>query len=206
MSDDDFFGVITMRLLPLLVFLIVGCAQSSSLLMPSAEGERSSASDVIEVVVKPVTTHGIGSDDEKRWGLDISAYFSAFEVDLANRTKEDISFFPLQTSLSGLWKIKKMALGEDDSIHYYKGGDAPVFNVLIPKSKRRIKKEVEQIKKARLLGGTLKPGEEKTGLILFKKVYQDRCKRVVLAFEGITVVRTGEKKTFSFEFSCEKEE
>jgi len=174
--------------------------------MPSSEGLFSPDSEVIEVTVKPVTTHGIGSDDEKRWGLDLSAHFSAFEVNIINQTKEDISFSPLQSTLSGLWKIKKTALTEDESIRYYKEGDARVFNVLIPKSDARIERETKKIKKARLKGSVLKPGAQTRGLLLFKKIYQDRCKRVVLSLEGFRVARTGEKKAFTFEFSCNKEE
>jgi len=195
-----------MKVLSLLVLFLVGCAQSSSLLMPSSEGTFSPESEVIEVLVKPVTTHGIGSADEKRWGLDISAHFSAFKVEIINRTKEAISFSPDQIFLSGLWKIKKKALSEEESVLYYRRGDARAFNILIPKSDARIQREVKKIKEARLLGGTLEPGGQKSGLVLFKKIYQDRCKKVILTLAGIKVIRTKEKKTFSFEFSCKKEE
>lgn len=148
----------------------------------------------------------MGSDDEKQWGFEISAYFSAFEVAVQNNTKEEIRFAPAQSYLLVGATEKFQALKEDAAIRYYKAGDDPSRFVLIPKSKKRVEEEIKHIKAAWLTGGSILPNQQKKGLILFKKVKHDQCDRVTLNLEGITLAASGMRKPFSFSFSCKEEE
>src|SRR5581483_2422985 len=79
--------------------LIAGCASVSPPLAPISNAPISSDAETIQVVVKPIVTKGIGSEDEKKWGVDLSAYFTSFEVRVINKTKKQIFFNPLQSYL-----------------------------------------------------------------------------------------------------------
>lgn len=191
-----------LKIISMLALFFVGCTPSSPLLIPTAEGKNTGGRKVIQVIVKPITTHGIGSEDEKRLGIDLSRYFTAFEVVLANQTKEAISFSLSKIYLSIEEEEEHLPLNETDSIRYYREGDDPKRIILFPKSKKKMAREIEKIKAIRLKDGDIAPGDRKKGLILFKKVGQDHCRDVALTLEDITVMRTGEKKRFSFPFSC----
>jgi len=191
-----------LKIISILAIFCLGCAPSSPLLIPTAEGQNVKGRETIQVIVKPITTHGIGSEDEKRLGIDLSKYFTAFDVVLANQTKETISFSLSRTYLTIGSEQERLPLDETTSIQYYREGDDPSRIVLIPKSKKKMAQEIEKIKALRLKDGDVVPGDRKKGLILFKKVGQDHCRDVVLTLEDITVMKTGEKKRFSFPFAC----
>lgn len=188
-------------ILVLAVFLF-GCTPSSPLLLPTAEGKNAAGTEVIQIIVKPITTHGIGSEDEKRLGIDLSDYFTAFEVILVNQTKEAISYSLSKTYLAIEGEREQLPLSEAGSIRYYHEGDDPTRIILFPKSKKKMAQEIDRIKIARLKDGDILPGDRRGGLILFKKISQDHCRDVVLTLDDITVTKTGEKKRFSFPFSC----
>ncbi len=191
-----------LRIVSVLVLFLTGCASSSPLLMPTAEGQNVGGRETIQVIVKPIATQGIGSEDEKRLGIDLSKYFSAFEVVLANQTKEAIAFSLSKVALTIESEQALFPLNEAESIRYYQEGDDPTRIVWFPKSKKKMAREIEKIKTNRLTDGEIAPGAQKKGLVLFKKVGQDHCRDVVLTLEEITVMKTGEKKRFSFPFSC----
>ncbi len=186
----------------LFLLLLVGCSSTSPLLTPTTIGKNVPMREAIHVVVKPIATQGIGSEDEKRLGIDLSSYFTAFEVSIVNGTKETISFSPLNVYVQLESGQKLHVLDEEHSIRYYREGDDPSRIALFPKSKKKVQGEIEKIKKSRLIGSDIAPGRQNNGLVLFKKVSHKRCREVILTLEKITVVRTGEKKSFSFPFSC----
>ncbi len=188
----------------LFIILLTACTSSAPLLMPTATGKHVPQRDSIQILVKPITTKGIGSEDEKRLGIDLSDYFTAFDVALVNQTKEDITFLLNDISLLIEAEEEYRPLDEQGSIQYYKDGDDPDRLVLIPKSIKRVNKEIGIIKTIRLQEGDIAPRSQRKGLILFKKVSQKHCRDVLLSFEKITVIRTGEVKRFSFPFSCDE--
>jgi len=184
--------------------LIAGCASVSPPLTPISNAPISSDAETIQVVVKPIVTKGIGSEDEKKWGVDLSAYFTSFEVRVINKTKKQISFNPLQSYLIDGTDQRETALNEAESLRYYKGdGDSVI--TLVPKSNGKIQEETEKILTARLNEGPVPPGEQKDGILLFKKISRDRCQKVTLELNGITVPQSGEEKRFSFSFACDNE-
>ena len=184
--------------------LIAGCASVSPPLTAVSNAPISSDAETIQVIVKPIVTKGIGSEDEKKWGVDLSAYFTSFEVRVLNQTKKQISFNPLQSYLVDGADQKQSALNEAESILYYKGeGDSVI--TLVPKPNAKIQEETEKIVAARLNEGAILPGEQKDGILLFKKISRDRCQKVSLELNGITVPESGEEKRFSFSFACDNE-
>ncbi len=191
-----------LKIISILALFFTGCSTSSPLLMPTAEGQNAGGREAIRVIVKPITTHGLGSEDEKRLGIDVSEHFTAFEVLLSNQTKEAISYTLSRTHLTIETEREEYPLNETESIQYYREGDDPTRIILFPKSKKKIAKEIEKIKALRLKDGDILPRDQKKGLILFKKVGQAHCRDVVLTLEDIIVIKTGEKKRFSFPFSC----
>lgn len=192
----------TSALISIPLLFLIGCTTSAPLLMPTAPGQNVPEREAFQVFVKPIITQGIGSEDEKRLGIDLSAYFTAFEVALVNQTKETLTLSLSNILLTIDANEQRRPLGEAESIRYYKEGDDPSRIVLFPKSKKKVQKEIRKINMLRLSGGDILAGDQKKGLIFFKKVSHNHCRDVVLALEGITVIRSGEKKRFAFPFSC----
>lgn len=189
------------------IFLIIffaGCAAQSPPLSPLTESPTSSNSETIQVVVKPVVTKGFGSEDEKKWGIDLSAYFTAFEVRVINHTSKDIFFSPFRARLVTEKEQVFLPLTEKESIHYYKNGNGEPIITLFPKSEQRAAEEIEKIKEAHLPETDISPGNAKEGLLFFKKIGSEGCQKVVLELNEITVVESREVKNFSFPFACDK--
>lgn len=191
-----------LKVISILALFFAGCSTSSPLLMPTAEGKNAGGREAIRVIVKPISTHGLGSEDEKRLGIDLSDHFTAFAVLLSNQTKEAISYTLSRTYLTIETEQEQYPLNEAESIQYYREGDDTSRIILFPKSKKKMAKEIKKIQVIRLKDGDILPGDQRKGLILFKKVGQDHCRDVVLTLEDIIVIKTGEKKRFSFPFSC----
>ncbi len=189
-------------ILLVLLFPLVSCTSFSPVMKPSAKGPSAKTEEVINVIIKPITTEGFASEDEKQWGVDLSAYFSAFEVALTNNTLREISFKPLESYLLIEGNGKLQALSEVATEEYYRVGDDPSRLILFPKSEKKMARELKRIKAARLTGGILQPEQQRKGILFFKKLKKERCNKVILQLEGIRVVKTGKKKALAFDFSC----
>ncbi len=185
--------------------LIAGCTSVSPPLTPLASGPISSDTETIQVIVKPIVTKGIRSEDEKKWGVDLSSYFTSFEVRLINNTSKQIIFNPLHSYLIDEKDQRRTALDEKESIRYYIKGDGDSVMTLVPKSDAKIEEETKKILTARISEGPVLPGKRKEGILLFKKISRDHCQKVTLELNGITVFESGEEKRFSFSFSCDSE-
>lgn len=187
-----------------ILFILVGCTSNAPLLKPTAQGPSSNAEQTIQISVKAITTEGFGSEDEKRLGIDLSKYFSAFEITLSNQTHETIAFSPLKTRLELAGGATYHALDEKKAIEYYRVGDDPDRIILFPKSKQKMTEETETITALLLSKASLKQGEQQKGLLVFEKIRQNRCQAVTLNLDGISVLSTGEQKPFRFSFACPK--
>jgi hypothetical protein len=149
-------------------------------------------------------TKGFGSEDERKWGADISAYFTAFEIRVVNRTSEEISYDAALARLTDDGGRSRSALGEEESVRYYEMGDGDPVMTLVPKPKGLAQEEIKRIKAARIPSGMIAPGGKKEGILLFKKIRPEECKKVILELNGITVNESGEVKDFSFPFTCDE--
>ncbi|MFY9269123.1 MAG: hypothetical protein WAO55_05160 [Candidatus Manganitrophaceae bacterium] len=165
------------------------------------QGAAQTNSEVIQVVVKPVITSGFQSEDEEKWGVDLSAYFTTFEVKIINKTSEEIAFDPDRARLyQGEESVFPVLNGKEAVQYYMTGSGEPVFTIF-PKSKAIVEAETKKILEARMEGGIIAPGEKKEGLIFFKKISPRQCKELVLKL-SVAVTGSGETKEFSFPFSC----
>ncbi len=159
-------------------------------------------SDQISVWVKPVDTAGLGSEDRKRWGMDLSAHYTAFEVKVGNRTPEEVAFDPEKVTLTDRMGRSQTPLNEQESISYYMTGGRKTFFTLWPKSSGRIEEETRKIVLNRMVLTALPPGEGVEGALYFRKLSPRSCTEMVLTFP-FTMPKTGEKKEVAFRFSCQ---
>lgn len=187
----------------LLFILTAACTSLSPSLSPLDQQAPTEGSEIIQVVVKPVVTSGIRSEDEQKWGVDLSAYFTAFEVRIINRTNGEITFDPGWARLGGGAGPKRASLNEKETIQYYLNGNGMPVVTLIPKSKAVIEEETQRIQAARVRAGEIESGGKKEGLIFFEKVSPKKCKEVILELD-VAVRDSGEKKRFSFPFACQE--
>jgi len=194
-----------MKRLLLIILLFSGCVNAAPTLIPIATGPSAFGSDVIRVFVKPVDTTGFGSEDKRKWVIDLSTHFTAFEVRVVNNTRKEILFEPLHTFLTDDQNRKYPSLDREESIRHYTEGDQRTVFALIPKSEWQIGRDTDIIQKGVITGGVIQPGGQKEGLLLFKKMDAESCQKVILTLNGITVVKTKEEKSFSFHLSCERE-
>lgn len=184
-----------------LLFLFGACAPLSPVLSPLDPPPAADGPEIIQVIVKPVLTSGIKSEDEQKWGVDLSAYYTAFEVQIINKTNEEIVFEPSRSRLVNKTGQIIQALDEKGTIRYYRNGGDDTVVTLLPKSKAIIEEETKRILKARMKNATITPGGKKEGLIFFKKVSPEHCKEIALELD-VDVSESGERKEFSFPFSC----
>ena len=193
--------------MPIFIFFMVlmaSCASLSPTLSPVPQPSGPSEPEVIQVVVKPIVTKGFGSEDERKWGVDLSAYFTAFELRVRNRTSQEIFFNPSLARLMDEKNESRSPLNEEESLNHYQTANGNPIITLVPKSRERVEEETRKIKEARLSSGAIAPGGQKEGILLFEKISPARCGTVILELNGITVVESGEVKKFSFPFVCDE--
>lgn len=183
------------------VFLLIGCTPVAPPLSPLEKPSTPEGSEIIQVIVKPVVTSGIQSEDEQKWGVDLSAYFTAFEIRIINRTNEEITFEPAQAHLINGGGQVTPVLDEKGTIQYYMNGGGEPIVTIVPKSGAIVEEETRRILRARMKEGIIAPGGQKEGLLFFKKVSPEHCQEIVLELD-VVVSGSGERKGFSFPFSC----
>ena len=193
-----------MPVLIVFLFLWAGCAAGSPPLLPAVPSPPLPDSEIIQVNVKPIVTQGIGSEDELKWGADISAYFTGFEVRVINRTSEEILYDAALARLTDEKGLSRSVLNEEESSRYYEIANGETVMTLLPKPKELAEKEIQRIRVARISSGKIAPGGRKEGILLFKKLHPEDCSKVVLELNGITVAESGEVKIFSFPFTCDE--
>lgn len=191
--------------MPIFIFLLLlmmGCAPSSPPLSPMTQAPLPPNSEIIQVIVKPIVTQGIHSEDERKWGVDLSAYFTPFEVRVINHTPAEIFYDAALARVMDETNQSHAPLSEEESIQYYQTGNGKAIITLIPKPKGVVREEIERIKSVRIPSGRIAPGGKKEGVLLFEKMTSKGCRKVVLELNGITVTESGEVKKFSFPFTC----
>ena len=189
------------------VFLLLlpsACETRAPYLTPvSPDIESPSESNQVIVEVKPVETSGFGNKERERLGIDLSAYFTAFEVSIQNRTAKAVSVEDQAAALQDASGISNATLSDEESLAYYRSDDpSRVEAVLIPKSSAVAQKEMEKIRRLRLKAGEIPAGESVDGILLFRKVPPDQCRTVSLVFKGIRISGESGNREFRFVFSC----
>jgi len=139
--------------------------------------------------------------------LDVSAYFTAFELQLLNQSNQPVDFKSQEIYLVHADGKRQQALTEEESIDYYRYGDLGPDGaiVLISKPLTTIRSEIEQIRQLRIRSATLLPGESNHGMVLFKKIGPDQCPSIHVQLQGITFTEAARSKNVDVAFTCENQ-
>lgn len=188
----------------LLLILNAACGSRAPYLNPSVPGvEPSSGSHQVIVEVKPVETSGFRNSERERLGIDLSAYFTAFELKIRNQTSRTVTVEGQGAVLQDDSGTSYAVLSAEESLDYYQsGGQAHAATLVIPKSFAVVRKERERIRLLRLKSATIPAGESGHGMLLFRKVPHDQCHSVLLILKGVRIAGEDQDREFRFTFSC----
>lgn len=184
-------------------FLASACGTRAPFLKPDSPGTEPSAADQVVAEVKPVDTSGFQNEERKRLGIDLSAYFTAFEVTIRNRTPNTVTLEGRGAQLVDDEQRTYKVLTANQSLDYYQsGGISDDKIVIVSKTIGVAKEEMEKILELRLRDMEIPSGGSGTGYLLFKKVPSDKCHRVSLTLTGIHIPDKNQNPNFTFGFSC----
>lgn len=185
----------------------MGCANQTPILHPSPSPEtlHSQVSPALTVLLTPVDTSGFVPNVKAQYGLDVSAYFTAFELQLVNQSNQPVGFESQEIYLIDAHGKRQQALAEEESIDYYRYGDLGPDGavVLLSKPLTIMRTEIEQIRRLHIRSATLLPGETHRGMVLFKKIRRDQCHNIHVKIQGITFIEVERSKDVDIAFTCE---
>lgn len=184
-----------------------GCTTASPVLTPDPSQKDQRASlDVphqLRVSVRPVVTKGFRSEDREQFGIDLSAYFTAFYVEIQNGLSREVWMDAAQIFIEEADRPPLQALSESESVEYYRYGDQPrPVMILIPKRRKLEKQEIEKVRSLHFKSATLPPGSQHRGVVYFKKVSDQHCQGVWLRMDHIQVEGEDQPQQFRFRFNC----
>lgn len=187
--------------------MLAACETTPAPPLQPVSGRIGSASepDKVTVLVRPVDTAGFNNADRRRLGLDVSSYFSAFEVTIVNRTERAVTFDSAGARLEDADGTAYRPLTEEEALDYYRfgEGDPNKTVVIVPKARKIVKKESERLSALRLRSQDGIPsGHFVKGVLFFRKVPPHRCDPVRLKIQGVRIENAQENHEFAFTFSC----
>ncbi len=146
--------------------VMAACASTTPLLAPMEGAGRAPhpGSEELKITVRPVMTEGFRSEDYEFFGVGLSSFFSAFYVEIHNGLPSLVQINASEVYLQYDGLEPQRALGEEESIQYYRfrGQPRPAV-VLVPKSRRLEKQEIAGIKSHRLRSATIPPNASHSG-------------------------------------------
>lgn len=181
--------------------VVVACTPRPPVYNPLPVGAAPGARDVV-VQVRPIDTR-LGSEDRRQYGVDIGAYFSAFVVSVENRTAHDLAVELKPSTLGDPSGPANPVLNDDELVRTYRrGGMDESAMELIAKAPTVVKRELEQIRAARMTAGRLAPGGRMEGVLYFRPVPAapdtDGCRPSVLTIRGIEILEDPQQLEFEF--------
>jgi len=182
----------------LTVAILFGCVAASPPL--SVVVESPVVADRLWVRVKPIVTRPF-SDDRKRFGMDLSAYYTPIEIQVNNPTRQTVRFDAARAQLTDQRGKSYAPLNEKESLQRYRAGGWRSGWTFGLKSSSREERETQMIVESRMLDAELQPGEVVGGLLYFRKVHPQYCGEMVLTLP-FAVADTEEAKIMTFRLSC----
>jgi hypothetical protein len=180
----------------LAVGLLTACASRPPVLEPLPLTAAPGSHDIV-VQVRPLDT-SLGSDDRRRYEVDLGAYFSAFLVSVENRTSGDVQVDLSSSTLADPSGHARSALtGEDVVKTYRRGRDGTGSIEVVSKAPAVVRLELERIRAAQATPTTLSPGSQVAGAVLFSPI-SGPCGQSVLTVRGIDVVEDPRGLEFQF--------
>jgi hypothetical protein len=148
--------------------------------------------DVV-VQIQPIDTQ-LGSEDRRRYGVDFSAYFSAFRVRVENRTAHPLVADLTPSTLGPAEGPVTGVLTDEELVRVYRRGGMEEGAVeLIAKAPTVVKREIEQIRAARM-----PTGASLEGVLFFRPPAGPDCAPSVLTIQGIEMVDEPQRLEFAF--------
>ena len=191
-------------LLILFLFFISACGTRAPFLNPVTPGtDASPGSKQVVVEIKPVDTSGFQNEERKRLGIDLSAYFSAFEVTIRNQTPETVTLDSQDAQLLDDQQKAYAVLSAKESLDYYQSGGVSDEKItIVPKAVGVAKEEMDKILQLRLKNTEIPSEGSGYGVLLFRKVPTDKCHQVTLTLNGVHINGENQNREFKFVFSC----
>ncbi len=194
--------------LGLFILGLEACAVTAPVLTPDPTlvtqgGDTDPLAHQLKVSIRPVVTTGFRSEDRKQLGVDLSAYFTAFYVEIQNGLSREVWVDASKIFLQISDQPPVQALSESESIEYYHRGDQerPVL-ILVPKPRKMEKQEIAKVLELHLKSATLPPGSRHSGVVYFKKILDQQCEKVFLKIENVQVEGEEAPRQFQFGFNC----
>ena len=192
----------------LLALGLGGCSTPAPVLTPDPSGTghteiANPQAQQLRVSVRSVVTTGFGSIDREQFGVDLSAYFTAFYIEIQNGLTQGVFVDASKIFIQIAGQTPLRALNDSESIEYYRRGDQPQPVVtIIPKLRKLEKQEISKIKELHFESSTFSPGDQGHGVVYFKKIQKSQCQEVLLSMTGIQVNGEEIPREFQFRFTC----
>lgn len=187
-----------------LFLLPSACGTRAPYLNPIApETDSSAGSNQVIVEIKPVETTGIRNPERERLGIDLSAYFTAFEVTIRNQTSRTVTVDGQDAHILDDDRTSYTVLSVEESLDYYRSrGSSDETALVLPRPLSVIKEEMGKIRQVRLKSGEVPPGASETGIFLFRKIPPEKCRKISMSFKGVRISGENQNREFNFAFSC----
>ena len=191
-------------ILALFFLLPSACATRAPYLNPIAsEADSSTALNQVIVEIKPVETTGIRNPERERLGIDLSAYYTAFEVIIRNQTSRTVTVDGQAAHVLDDDRTSYTVLSVEESLDYYRSrGSSDETALVLPRPLSVIKEEMGKIRQVRLKSGEIPPGGSETGILLFRKMPPEKCRKISMSFKGVRISGENQNREFNFTFSC----
>jgi hypothetical protein len=193
-----------------ILFLSLGaCASLNASLGPEREHVADQIQIAVEepqlkIAVRQIMTSGFRAEDRQEFGVDLSAHFTAFYIDIHNDLKHQVTVNASEVYLQYDDHGPEQALSESESIKYYRFKDRPRPVVtLVPKPRKLEKKEIAKILNLRFRSAILPPGSHHAGVVYFRKIKGQTCNGASLKFEQIQIAGEEIPQRVQFNFRCE---